>query len=130
MQKISVHEFYKSDLCIYHPFNEEELIDSVDEYIEAFDCEEITEDDIELAKEIKVFTKNYFEISFDRIWNYLNDYAEDNYGLVYLGHELMGEDVVRKFVKDFNEQQYFYNDGEFVGILDISEELKHASEKR
>jgi DNA primase large subunit len=130
MQKISIHEFYKQDLCINHPFHEEELIDSVDAYIEAFEYEDITEDDIEIAKEIKVFTKDYFEISFDRLWNYLNDFAEDNYCLIHSGHEVMGEELVEKFVKDFNEQQYYFIDGDYVGTIDLSEELKRASKER
>jgi hypothetical protein len=130
MNKITIEEYNKNDYCLPHPFSEELLLDTIEEWLEAYDdLDDITEEDIEMVSEVAVYTRDYFKLNYHYLWEWINDYAEDNFGLITCGHEVQGDDIVKDFVEAFNKKQYFYTTDKKVGVIDLTERLREYVNK-
>lgn len=137
---ITYKELDIKDLC-YEGINDENLYDS--DSIEEFEqeiidkLEECDESDfkrtcdwlIKKSNHLIVYEKDYFYVTDERIQDYIQDYADDNFGTSYCDYNVQYSDKANKLLSDFleeiNKDNKIYTTGASVGFIDMSKEVKH-----
>ena len=139
---ITYNELNKLDLC-FEDISQEHLYDAdtIDEFCESViediscetDCTEFQnacDEAIEKSKFLGVFEKDCFRMTAGRIKEYIQDYADDNFGTAFDGYEVIFSEKADKLLKEFETEllkdNTIYTTGKRVGLIDLSGYVKEA----
>lgn len=139
---ITYKKLVDSDLC-FEDASGEHLYDSLslDTYCEGIledisdetDCTEFQnayEEIIAQSKHLSVFEKDYFYMSTERIKDYIQDYATDNFSNAFDDYEVQfsdkAEDLLNQFIEELLKDNKVYTSGAKVGLIDLSDFVKEA----
>lgn len=139
---ITVDKLNKLDLCFEdtsqkHLYDADTIDDFCESIIEDISCEvDCTEfqntcdEIIEKSKYLGVFEKDYFRMTAGRIKEYIQDYADDNFGTAFDGYEVIFSEKADKLLKEFEAEllndNSIYTTGKRVGLIDLSGYVKEA----
>lgn len=138
---ITFKKLDKLDLC-FEDISGENLYDS--ESIDVF-CEnlinDISETDvtefqnacndlIEKSKHLMVYEKDYFNMTAEKIKEYIQDYADDNFGTSFSDYDVQFSEKANKLLNEFEtellQDNKIYMSGASVGFIDLSEYVQEA----
>lgn len=138
---ITYEKLDKLDLC-FEDISGECLYDSesIDEFcerlIEDIDEADVTEfknacdDLIEKSKHLTVYEKDYFNMTADKIKEYIQDYADDNFGTSISDYDVQFSEKAEKLLSEFENEllndNKIYLSGASVGFIDLSEYVQEA----
>ena len=139
---ITVDKLNKLDLC-FEDTSQEHLYDAdtIDDFCESIiediscevDCTEFQNTCVEIIEKSKylgVFEKDCFRMTAGRIKEYIQDYADDNFGTAFDGYEVIFSEKADKLLKEFEAEllndNSIYTTGKRVGLIDLSGYVKEA----
>lgn len=139
---ITVDKLNKLDLC-FEDTSQEHLYDAdtIDDFCESIiediscevDCTEFQntcDEIIEKSKYLGVFEKDCFRMTAGRIKEYIQDYADDNFGTAFDSYEVIFSEKADKLLKEFEAEllndNSIYTTGKRVGLIDLSGYVKEA----
>lgn len=139
---ITYKKLADSDLC-FEDMSQEHLYDadSIDDFCESIiediscevDCTEFQnacDEILERSKCLKVFEKDCFRMTAGSIKEYIQDYANDNFGTAFDNYEVMFSEKADKLLEEFEAEllkdNNIYTTGKSVGFIDLSDFVKEA----
>ena len=130
---MTVEEFIErnktEDLCF--ELDDERLTDDIDEFCEEKynDYNYTTEDELnyfcQYYKKIAVYTKDKFKLTSGFIFENIQDHLDDNFAFQDNIESLIGESFFDNVCEEFNKKFETYTTGDFIGFIDLSNELKN-----
>lgn len=131
-----------NDLCfedknVEHLYDANTIDDYCEEIIEILKCEtDITEFQvacerlIEQSKNIVVSEKDYFYMTAERIKEYIQDYANDNFSNALDDYEVLfsekADELLNQFETELLNNNKVYTSGASVGFIDLSKYVEEA----
>lgn len=114
------------DICFYNPYNEETLVDEIEDAFEDMRCDlcitlpttkEVLKKCAEAFKKVEVYEKEYAQLSIDNIYDYLTDnyYIEDP-------QNLLGMEEIKESIEKFNNIKQAYISDKTICYVDVSKE--------
>ena len=122
---------------VEHLYDANTIDDYCEEIIEILKCEtDITEFQvacerlIEQSKNIVVFEKDYFYMTAERIKEYIQDYANDNFSNALDDYKVLfsekADELLNQFETELLNNNKVYTSGASVGFIDLSKYVEEA----
>lgn len=114
------------DVCFDNPYNEETLASEIEDAFEDMRCDlcltppitkEVLKECADAFKKVRVYDKDYAQLSIDNIYDYLTD----NY-YIESPQNLDGIKEIKEAVKKFNDSKQCYISGHTICYVDFSKD--------